>query len=52
MNTEAKPSQSELAVALHEMVDGFRRVGVLSDGSVDHATQPSQTQAEPSTELR
>lgn len=39
MTTEAKPGQSELAAALHEMLDSFREAGVLLDAMVDHVTQ-------------
>lgn len=44
MSTEAKPDQSELAAALHEMLGGFREVGVLSEtGAVQPGPTPGTT---------
>jgi hypothetical protein len=40
MSTEAKPDQSELAAALHEMLDGFREAGVLSETAADQPSPP------------
>ena len=40
MSTEAKPEQSELAAALHEMLDGLREAGVLPDTAAPQPTAP------------
>lgn len=52
MNTEAKPGKSELAAALHEMLDGFREAGVALDTDVDHVAQHNPAPDLPSTENR
>jgi hypothetical protein len=40
MSTDAKTGQSEIAAALHEMVDGFHQAGVLPNAGVDNETRP------------
>jgi hypothetical protein len=44
MSTEAKPDRSELAAALHEMLDGFREAGVVTETAADQpCTIPGTT---------
>jgi hypothetical protein len=50
MSTGAKPDQSELVDALHEMLDGFRRDGVLRNLGIEHATQLLVDHEKPSFE--
>ena len=40
MSTEPKPGESEIAAAMHEMLDGFREAGVLPGTTADHPTAP------------